>query len=51
MALKNLPLDHHRQFCLYHKIDPKKQLGGEVTAKEGKREVMWVTMDGGPQNK
>jgi hypothetical protein len=48
-------VDHHRQFWLHHKIDPKKQLGGEVTAKEGrkerKREVMWVTMDGGRQNK
>jgi hypothetical protein len=24
MALKNLPVDHHRQFWLDHKIDPKK---------------------------
>jgi len=55
MALKNLPVDHHRQFWLHHKIDPKKQLGGggvEVTAKPGKREVVvWVMMDGGRQNK
>jgi hypothetical protein len=52
MALKNLPLDHHRQFWLHHKIDPKKTIGrgshGEGR-KEGKREVMWVTMDGGRQ--
>jgi hypothetical protein len=53
MALKNLPVDHHRHFWLHHKIDPKIQLVGglEGTAKAGKREVVWVMMDGGRQNK